>query len=108
MLEKWIRRLGMPEDIISSMPVLELRGDIQMHKHLHLLVHITNYNGIAELTSEQIRIALRDGEYIIEGKQLYICEATHREIVIGGMITGIRIQNAQRLQNTEESGYGDT
>lgn len=78
---KWLHRLGIPEDVLSDMSMIEIQE--------FRSVHIINYTGIAELMPERIRIHNREGEYCIDGRNLTIQKADQRELIIQGDIQNI-------------------
>lgn len=78
---KWLHRLGIPEDVLFDMSMIEIQE--------FRSVHIINYTGIAELMPERIRIHNREGEYCIDGRNLTIQKADQRELIIQGDIQNI-------------------
>ena len=80
-LEKWVRKMGIPEDVLLDIPILEMQEFTS--------IHIVNYIGISELTEEKIRVTVKSGEYVIEGMRLSISKAANREILIQGDIKGL-------------------
>ncbi len=82
--EKILHHLGIPEEVISEVPIFEMQK--------FNWSHITNYKNIIELTEERIRIAVEDGEYTIEGRNLSIRKANFRELVIQGWIRELSLK----------------
>lgn len=78
----WMQKMGIPNDVLLNTPILEMEE--------FKSVHIINYTGIAELAAEQVRITAQGGEYVIEGQNLIISRATHREIEIYGELHALR------------------
>jgi len=68
----------LPEDIILNLPRLTLIGNRQLL--------LENHRGIIEYTGEKIRVGVRGGEIVIQGKQLQIFRLMVEEIYVGGII----------------------
>ena len=80
-VERLVRRMGIPEDVILKTPILELQA--------FRCIHILNYHGILELTGERIRISTTMGDYIIDGKNLRIDLANSSEMVVEGTFSSL-------------------
>ena len=83
-MEKILRALEMPEDIIYDLPKITLVGDLQCV--------IENHRGIIAYTSNEVRIAVSIGEIGICGEMLTIRNITKDECNLDGKIKLISLE----------------
>lgn len=77
-------KLGIPSEILTGLPVVELTGDSA--------VMIEQHHGISAYSEEQICINVNLGMLCIEGSGLTIRVMNHEKLIIYGRITSLRIE----------------
>lgn len=74
--------------------LFDLPADIIMDLHLLLLVfdnklYLENHKGISYFQSEEIKVKIKNGFIILQGKDLSICEINRETLTISGKIFSI-------------------
>lgn len=86
--KKWPENLAdffeLPKELLLNLPRMTLAGNIQLH--------LENYGGIIEYSAELLRLKIKGGEIIIEGKNLAIKHFAGEEIFIEGEIRSLEFQ----------------
>ncbi|WP_410767987.1 sporulation protein YqfC [Fontibacillus sp. BL9] len=87
---KWtVDALDLPGDLVLDLPRLTLIGNKQLY--------IENHRGVVHFSPESLHLELSQGKLEVEGSGLVIKEIMPEEVVIEGMIFGIK------YRGTEES-----
>ena len=83
--DMWKERLSkafeFPADVILDIPRITIEGNNRLI--------IENHGGIIEYSMERIRIRIRHGESLIQGKRLIIATILKDQIEINGEITKV-------------------
>lgn len=84
MVERLVRALDLPQDIIFNLPKTTLIGDVQ------LLVE--NHRGLIAYTPREIRIRTAGGELVVAGSRLRIGSILPQELVVDGRILQVQLR----------------
>jgi len=82
---QWQRLAGIleiPQDIVLDLPRITMLGNKQ------LLVE--NHKGIIEYTPSLVRIKLNQGEILVSGKNLTLCNLQLEQILVEGTVGEIK------------------
>lgn len=80
--KKISEKTGIPPEVISSTPKLEITGSNK--------IYIENHKGIKMLTGETIVIRLKDFSVTIEGKNISISEIDKEHIFLTGDFCAVK------------------
>ena len=80
-------KLGIPPEILTGLPVVELTGDSA--------VLIEQHHGISAYSEEQVCVKVNLGLICIEGSGLTIRVMNHEKVMIYGRISSLRIERRQ-------------
>lgn len=80
-------KLGIPPEILTGLPVVELTGDSA--------VMIEQHHGISAYSEEQVCVKVNLGLICIEGSGLTIRVMNHEKVMIYGRISSLRIERRQ-------------
>ena len=84
MVERLVRALDLPQDIVFNLPKTTLIGDVQ------LLVE--NHRGLIAYTPREIRIRTARGELVVAGSRLRIGSILPQELVVDGRILHVQLR----------------
>ncbi|HEY8416856.1 MAG TPA: sporulation protein YqfC [Limnochordales bacterium] len=84
MVERLVRALDLPQDIVFNLPKTTLIGDVQ------LLVE--NHRGLIAYTPREIRIRTARGELVVAGSRLRIGSILPQELVVDGRILQVQLR----------------
>mgnify|MGYP001328284908 CR=1 FL=1 len=81
-LRKWTSGiLDLPQDVVYDLPRITMIGNMQLY--------IENHRGVLHFSSEQLRLAVTNGELEVTGRQLVIRAILTEEVMVEGIISGI-------------------
>ncbi|MCE7794208.1 sporulation protein YqfC [Salipaludibacillus sp. CUR1] len=81
-IKKWmVDQMDLPADVVMDLPRLTMVG------HLH--VYIENHQGVIRFTDKELRLAMTEGQIIIQGEGFIIKSILPEEILLEGVINHI-------------------
>ncbi|SER70531.1 sporulation protein YqfC [Salipaludibacillus aurantiacus] len=81
-IKKWmVDQMDLPADVVMDLPRLTMVG------HLH--VYIENHQGVIRFTDKELRLAMTEGQIIIQGEGFIIKSILPEEILLEGIINHI-------------------
>jgi len=83
-VEKLVRALDLPQDIVFSLPKTTLIGDVQ--------VLVENHRGLIKYSPQEIRIRTGRGELVVTGSRLRIGSILPQELVVDGRILQVELR----------------
>lgn len=82
-MRSWITKtLEMPPDVMMDLPRITMVG------RLH--IYIENHRGLLLFSEEEVRLMLKQGQCIIQGKNLVIKAILPEEILLEGKIDQVK------------------
>lgn len=76
--------IGIPQEILTGLPVIELRGDSA--------IQIEQQHGITFFSEKAVSVRVSIGTVLVEGSGLNIRNMTRRKILICGRIEKLRME----------------
>ncbi|MGB7998782.1 MAG: sporulation protein YqfC [Anaerobacillus sp.] len=78
-LTNWLtRRLELPADAVMDLPRITIVG--QLH------IYIENHQGVLKFSNEEVRLLLKQGQLLIQGKDFILKTILPEEILLEGKI----------------------
>ena len=81
-------RIGIPQEILTGLPIIELRGDSA--------IQIEQQHGITFFSEKAVSVRVSIGSVLVRGSGLNIRSMTRRKILICGRMEEIRIERGAK------------
>ena len=97
-LQSLAGELELPRDVVLDVPCATLIGRFQ--------VQVTNHKGVLSYTPTCVRIATRDGVFVVTGSRLRIGSIFRDEVVVAGSIDRIDLSGPEAAGGEGGTGKG--
>lgn len=75
----------LPQEVLLDLPRVTLVGNVQLY--------IENHRGVIAYDENQVRLSVKNGEIIVQGKRLQIKNLIEEELLITGFIERLTCEN---------------
>lgn len=79
-------KFSLPAEALSAVPYIQLHGRGR--------ICIENHGGILAYSQEQVKIAVKGGAVVVQGKELSICAMSRRCLELRGVIQELKLNES--------------
>lgn len=82
-MKRWVmQKAELPADVVMDLPRITMIG--QLH------IYIENHRGLLAFSDNELRLALKQGQLLIKGKEFVLKTMLPEEILLEGQIDEVR------------------